>query len=484
MSTRTVGQVAKCRKITIRRNESRLGFSSACNDPFYVPHIIPSNKAEKAVPKPVNSISRSFDLFNISSAKYFIVILFLWLADRKLYHDITMKDMNRSGLELNLEVSDEKPYILKNPVMVKSDGINKTSSLKGNVLLNHEVLEKEEGEKLEFKEKLSKNDFFKASGKVNHHLVINDDQQFPAKPSIKVYQLPKHVKNKVQIGGMHKHYVKNNPALKSFNERARERIAKVPEISETQIKAPERISKVGGKSSRTREGNLTRTESFSSGATKEIQEVNISRAKQWALNFECLLNDEAGVATFMEFLKKEYCSENLLFWLECKKYKNLFHASTNNDDKAVMDAFMEIYLSHISLDSPFEVNIDCITKKNIEGRMLDDPATLGDIFDAAQMHVKYLFVYLIYSCPNNIYEPLDSTNYEAWQVQQIQDIWFVHESCKWWKGWKIFRIFKPQQRHGTSKWQEENIFKSLKENFRAPIKSKRWQEAVLANFQK
>jgi regulator of G-protein signaling len=36
-----------------------------------------------------------------------------------------------------------------------------------------------------------------------------------------------------------------------------------------------------------------------------------------------LLNDEIGLHVFTEFLKKEFSQENIQFWTECEKLKNL-----------------------------------------------------------------------------------------------------------------------------------------------------------------
>lgn len=149
------------------------------------------------------------------------------------------------------------------------------------------------------------------------------------------------------------------------------------------------IEKCNKKDGRNEENEFPKKLSFSSGDINKMQEVNMSRAEQWALNFEFLLNDEAGVATFMEFLKKEYCSENLLFWLKCKNFKQMF-ISSNLDNKAVVDAIKKIYDTHISQNAPYEVNIDCNTRRMIESRINENPSALCDIFDVAQKHVSLL----------------------------------------------------------------------------------------------
>ena len=151
------------------------------------------------------------------------------------------------------------------------------------------------------------------------------------------------------------------------------------------------IEKCNKKDRSNEENEFPKKLSLSSGDINKMQEVDVGRAEQWALNFEFLLNDEAGVATFMEFLKKEYCSENLSFWLKCKNFKQLFNSS-NVNNKAIVDAIKKIHDTHISQNAPYEVNIDYNTRKMIESRMNEDPSALCDIFDAAQRHVSLLCI--------------------------------------------------------------------------------------------
>lgn len=81
-------------------------------------------------------------------------------------------------------------------------------------------------------------------------------------------------------------------------------------------------SKIGGASSTTsitqpQNGHLpTESRNGVGGGT-------LGRAASWALGFEKLLADSAGVATFKEFLKKEFSEENIIFWEECESLKKV-----------------------------------------------------------------------------------------------------------------------------------------------------------------
>ena len=73
-------------------------------------------------------------------------------------------------------------------------------------------------------------------------------------------------------------------------------------------------------------------------------------AKQWATNFDALLNHEYGIVMFKDFLKSQHSLENLNFWLDVEKYKQA------NGDLRACEA-KRIYESYISIMSPTEVRI-------------------------------------------------------------------------------------------------------------------------------
>jgi len=48
-----------------------------------------------------------------------------------------------------------------------------------------------------------------------------------------------------------------------------------------------------------------------------------SQVEAWALEFDLLLGDPAGLQTFAEFLKKEFSHENIYFWCACEKFRRV-----------------------------------------------------------------------------------------------------------------------------------------------------------------
>lgn len=98
------------------------------------------------------------------------------------------------------------------------------------------------------------------------------------------------------------------------------------------------------------------------------------------MEFEKILEDSQLLTLFRHFLQKEFSQENLEFYLECQRYKNL----PRNDMKRLQKDFDQIYRRFISLDGPKTVNLDSkIVKTIIENRHRPWP----EIFSDAQKHV-------------------------------------------------------------------------------------------------
>ncbi|XP_046914367.2 regulator of G-protein signaling loco [Dermatophagoides farinae] len=98
------------------------------------------------------------------------------------------------------------------------------------------------------------------------------------------------------------------------------------------------------------------------------------------MHLDQLLRYENGRKLFMEFLRKEFSEENLEFWLECQRLKNMIII----DDKSNKTLIKEIYSKYISLNGSKTINIDCKTLKTI--RMNINNPTIN-IYDQAARHV-------------------------------------------------------------------------------------------------
>lgn len=85
-----------------------------------------------------------------------------------------------------------------------------------------------------------------------------------------------------------------------------------------------------------------------------------------------------GQALFKAFLRKEFCDENLDFWLAVNEYKK------TRENKLISKAQV-IFETFIAPQAPREVNLDSVTKRTIESQ-LDQP-TIGT-FDLAQKRIQ------------------------------------------------------------------------------------------------
>ncbi|KAL3861372.1 hypothetical protein ACJMK2_007408 [Sinanodonta woodiana] len=135
----------------------------------------------------------------------------------------------------------------------------------------------------------------------------------------------------------------------------------------------------------------TDTDSFSNqlSASNSINIINhvqeeqekVGRVAGWAVNIDKLLQDISGLCVFTEFLKKEFSEENIIFWTEVEKYKQI----TCQDMRNVQAK--EIFDKHLSVDASEPVNIDSVARKQVDSQ-LDIPTP--QIFDVAQHQIYRL----------------------------------------------------------------------------------------------
>ncbi|XP_037530404.1 regulator of G-protein signaling 1 [Nematolebias whitei] len=79
----------------------------------------------------------------------------------------------------------------------------------------------------------------------------------------------------------------------------------------------------------------------------------------WGESLYHLLECKTGRLVFENYLRTEYNDENLLFWLACENYKT--HSGVT---EMKVDA-TRIYKEFVQVDAPRQVNIDCVTRKEI-----------------------------------------------------------------------------------------------------------------------
>lgn len=96
-------------------------------------------------------------------------------------------------------------------------------------------------------------------------------------------------------------------------------------------------------------------------------------------DFRTFISDEENVELFRDFLKSQYCQENIEFYVACEKFKNL-------DANAELMSFManQIYSAYLSetAKQPVNLNHDCLERIRSK---LDQPEP--GMFDDAQQEI-------------------------------------------------------------------------------------------------
>ncbi|XP_061393688.1 regulator of G-protein signaling loco-like [Musca vetustissima] len=111
------------------------------------------------------------------------------------------------------------------------------------------------------------------------------------------------------------------------------------------------------------------------------QQIKTSRVGSWAISFENLLDDPAGLATFAEFLKMEFSVENIYFWTACERYRN-----TESQAERQAQA-KQIFAKHLASTCCEPVNLDSQTR-NISPEALEQAEK--ELFSKAQKQIFHL----------------------------------------------------------------------------------------------
>jgi regulator of G-protein signaling len=104
----------------------------------------------------------------------------------------------------------------------------------------------------------------------------------------------------------------------------------------------------------------------------------------WVEKFEYLMENEQGRRLFKEFLVQEYSEENLLFWTEVEKLKDLLY-----DDEAYRKKSKDVYAEFVESMAPKEINISGTTRRKIAEELENDDTT-ENLFKIAQHEVYVL----------------------------------------------------------------------------------------------
>ncbi|KAM7401055.1 hypothetical protein PAMA_005314 [Pampus argenteus] len=98
-------------------------------------------------------------------------------------------------------------------------------------------------------------------------------------------------------------------------------------------------------------------------------------------SLETLLSQKCGQIAFRNFLKSEFCEENLDFWLACQEFKTL------DSPQELTQKAAHIYEEFIREESPTQVNLDFHTR-DVISQNLQHPSP--SCFVAAQKKIYSL----------------------------------------------------------------------------------------------
>lgn len=116
--------------------------------------------------------------------------------------------------------------------------------------------------------------------------------------------------------------------------------------------------------------------------THKANKPTPQEAKKWSEKFENLLNDPKGLAHFNQFVQKEYCSENLDFWVAVNEFRE-----KNPQGDRLKRAVNNIFDTYIKTTAERQVNVNGKTRQNIIENK-DSPTIT--IFDEAQKQILKL----------------------------------------------------------------------------------------------
>ncbi|XP_037537209.1 regulator of G-protein signaling 5-like [Nematolebias whitei] len=101
------------------------------------------------------------------------------------------------------------------------------------------------------------------------------------------------------------------------------------------------------------------TRSYSTGELRIQGRLDTDETNFLEESLQTVLSKKSGQRALRDFLKSEFCEENLDFWLACQDFQTFDHP----EERAQMA--VKIYDEFIKDDSPKQVNLDFYTKDEI-----------------------------------------------------------------------------------------------------------------------
>ncbi|XP_066487881.1 regulator of G-protein signaling 12 isoform X2 [Tiliqua scincoides] len=124
-------------------------------------------------------------------------------------------------------------------------------------------------------------------------------------------------------------------------------------------------------------------------SVQSCRRLREKRVASWAVSFEWLLQDPAGVRYFSEFLRKEFSEENILFWQACEYFNHI----PAHDKKELSFRAREIFNKFLCSKATTPVNIDS------QAQLADDVlnAPHPDMFKDQQLQIFNLMKFDSYT---------------------------------------------------------------------------------------
>lgn len=113
-------------------------------------------------------------------------------------------------------------------------------------------------------------------------------------------------------------------------------------------------------------------------------EPSQEEVESWAIpnnGFENMMSSPAGREIFLKFLKKEFSSENLAFWIACEELRKV------KDEKIFGEKVEEMFTTFMEPSSPQEVSLDFKVKEKVMDQR-EQPSE--SMFDEAQSKIYTL----------------------------------------------------------------------------------------------
>lgn len=129
--------------------------------------------------------------------------------------------------------------------------------------------------------------------------------------------------------------------------------------------------------------NATSFDQYRLTRSRTQSKIALNEIPQNLVEFDKFLVNEENIEVFSEFLKLQFCQENINFWLECEQFKTLFNRAVPTK-QLIRSRALKIFKQYLGFEAkqPVNVNYECL--QAVE-KCLSSPTE--NLFDEAQLEV-------------------------------------------------------------------------------------------------